>query len=359
MKRVKLLIFTILISLSGYSQKQFEKKELSETISEIMNKYVDSLETKKFGIGALIHRKDETELYAIGYAGDSLKMTTDKIFNIGSLTKTFTAVLIMQEIENEQLKLTDSLGNFFPENLNYNVDLSITIEQLLTHFSGLGEIIVAQEISEIVENPYNNKNFEFLFNVIPEPKYLAGEKYQYTNTNYILLGYILEFINDLSYDELLREKIFKPAEMLNSYSYYSAFRENSAHPMYDGRDISDFTYSNYYRKFSYSAGGIASNLNDLEKFFINLYEKETFLKKETFAQMISNENWYGFGIMKMKFRTENKELIEVLGHGGDNWGFKTRNFYNPKNGNLVISFSNQFGDKYSEDIAQEILKAVE
>jgi CubicO group peptidase (beta-lactamase class C family) len=320
----------------------------------VLNKYQDSLEIKRFGIGALVKRNDKIETYALGIAGDSIALTTDKVFNIGSLTKTFTAVLIMQEIEKGNLSLNDSLHNFFPSELivNENVNLNITIEQLLRHRSGLGEVNSAENINSSIFNPYNDYSRGNIYSKIPKSINLPDERYDYKNTNYILLGYILELANNKEYRDILQERIFEPAGMKNSYSYYSPLLENSAHPMDNGEDYAGYTFYNHYKNLSFSAGGIASNLNDLQLFFENLYEKETFIKKETFELMTNTETSYGLGIEILK-KGKNKDIY--YGHGGDNYSFKIRNYYNPKNGDLIIVFSNQQKDPFTQKIADELV----
>lgn len=137
-------------------------------------------------------------------------MTSDKIFNIGSLTKTFTAVLILQEIEKGELNLTDTVGKILNLQLvnTQNIDLSITIENLLRHTSGLGEVIIGTFVNECFVNPYCEYNNPVQFNHIPKPTTKKNEQYEYCNTNYILLGNILELINDKPYSELVQERIF-------------------------------------------------------------------------------------------------------------------------------------------------------
>jgi len=354
----KLLLIIICLNFIGCkAQKNNKQIAQNKIIPNILNKYKDSLQSKRFGIGALVRHNDRNETYALGIAGDSLEMTNDKIFNIGSLTKTFTAVLVMQEIEKGQLSLSDSLHIFFPKELvsNENVNLDITIEQLLRHRSGLGEVNSAENANSSIFNPYNEFSRGNIYDKIPKPLNLPGERYSYKNTNYILLGYILELANNKEYRDILEERIFKPAGMKNSYSYYSPLLENSAHPMDDGEDYAGYTFYNHYKNLSFSAGGIASTLNDLQLFFENLYEKETFIKKETFKTMVNTETSYGLGIEVM---TKGKNKDKFYGHGGDNFSFKLRNYYNPINRDLIIVFSNQQKDPFTLEIAEQLINTI-
>ena len=177
-----------IISCSTFKNENNLSTKSSSLIS-VLEKYRDSLENKRYGLVASIRKKGKTEKYAIGFSDSIHKMTTDKIFNIGSLTKMFTAVLIMQEVEKGNLNLNDTLGKYFNKDLIYNknVDLKITIEQLLRHESGLGEIVVDTIINQAFSNPFHEYNNTLLYNKIPEKIFEKGQKFKYTNTNYITL----------------------------------------------------------------------------------------------------------------------------------------------------------------------------
>ncbi|OYQ31967.1 hypothetical protein CHU92_15095 [Flavobacterium cyanobacteriorum] len=353
-----LIIFFAILMLAGCSSSR--KIFIGENVlPEIMNDYKDSVNTKKFGISALLQQNGVTSTYSIGFAGDSILMTPEKIFNIGSLTKTFTAVLIMQEVEKGNLKLSDTIGTFFPIHKNKNVDGTITIEQLLRHESGLAEVVIDTLINNAVRNPFNEYNNINLFYKIPAPKNRPGEKYGYCNTNYILLGYILEIGNDRPYQDLLQERIFNPANMKNSYAYYSKSLVNTAHPMFRGKDLNEEVYFYYYKNYAFSAGGISSTLYDLESFFNNLFNKNTFLKKETLNMMMVTNSEYGLGIEKYDLKLNSNKRAILYGHSGDNFSYKIRNFYNPLTGNLIIVFSNHFDDPYTGKIIYKIVKTIE
>lgn len=322
-------------------------------LKDKMKVFEDSVSIKNYGMVGLYKNKNSIKKYAIGKSSLSEKMNVDNVFNIGSLTKTFTSILILQDIENGKIKLTDSIGAYFPEELcqNENVDLNITIEQLLRHRSGLGEIVVDSLSNKAFQNPYFEYNYTFLFNKIPKPTSIANIEYKYCNTNYILLGYILEVVNDKPYSELLKERIFEPCKMENSYSYYSKNIQNVAHPIFNGEDLSEFGFFKYYQRYAFSAGCISSNVSDLYRFFTSLYNHKL-LSKNSFNKMTEfGEENYGLGIEQYYINNE-----YYIGHSGDNISFKIRNFYNIKNKKLLILISNQYKDKYVMKVAKLILK---
>ena len=343
MKKHLLFSFIIFFSNIYFGQNILEKT---------MNKYSDSLKSKNYGMVGFYKTNNKIQRFAVGYSAPSEKMTEDKVFNIGSLTKTFTAVLILQEEEKGNLKLRDSLKTFFPQEFcqNKNVDLNITIEQLLRHRSGLGELIIDSLGNNAFGNPYFEYNYAFLFNKIPKPVSKPDTEYKYCNTNYILLGYILEILNDKPYSEILKERIFEPCSMKNSYAYYSKTIKNIAHPIYNNEDLSDIGFFQFYKNFSFSAGGISSNSDDLYKFFTALYEYKL-ISKKSFSKM-SNFGKEKYGLGLERYTINNKTYF---GHPGDNISFATRNYYNPQTKDLLILMSNQYKDRYIGKVVKDIL----
>lgn len=347
MKKKYSILILLMVFQFSFSQKNENKKS---SLTAIMNTYSDSLLSKKYGIVGLHKINGKTEKHAIGLSSLTEKMTTDKVFNIGSLTKTFTAVLVLQEVEKGNLKLSDSLGKFFPKKYlpNENVNSEITIEELLYHRSGLGELVNEETFNRAFVFPYYEYNFSFLFQKIPKPTSERNTKFEYCNTNYILLGYILEIINDLSYSDLIKTRVFDVCEMKSSYPYFSKSIKDIAHPMYEGEDWFDDLNLYFYKNFCFSAGGIASTLDDLEKFFDNLYLKNTLISKESFILMTTFKDGFGLGIEEIMI---NGSIF--FGHGGDNISFKNRNVFNPETKELLILMSNHFKDKYIVKIGRD------
>ena len=205
-----------MITLNCYCQSK--NKNEKNKFQEIMNIYSDSLKSKKYGIVNLTKTKTKIFTSQIGWSSLTEKMTSDKVFNIGSLTKMFTSILVLQEIEKGNLKLNDTIGKYFLK--NKNVDSKITIEQLLRHKSGLGEIVVDTILSKSFEDVDYIYNHNYLYNYIPVKQFEKGQRFVYTNTNFQLLGYILEKINDKPYSKIVEERIFEPCKMKNSYTYF-------------------------------------------------------------------------------------------------------------------------------------------
>lgn len=338
------LFFFLFVGLNFcYGQKK---------LKTVMETYTDSVKINNYGIVGFLKTKTKTEKFSIGFSAPNQKMNVNNIFNIGSLTKTFTAVLILQEVEKGTINLNDSLHVFFPKELcnNENIDLNITIDQLLRHRSGLGDVVVDTLINKAFYNPYFEYNYSFLFNKVPKSTSIHGTTYKYSNTNYLLLGYVLEVVNNLPYSEILRKRIFEPCKMKNSYAYYSSKIENAAHPIFKKEDLADYGSFKYYQTFSFSAGGISSNVEDLFRFLTSLYDYKL-IGKTKFQNMISFcDNNYGLGLEKYTVNG-----VEYFGHSGANLSFKVRNYFDPKTGKILILLTNDYNDKLLPKIAHKLL----
>ncbi|MDC1161979.1 serine hydrolase [Tenacibaculum sp.] len=302
----------------------------TDTIQMIFkNKYNTLLKEKNNGVAILIKKNNKKQNISLG----NFNLTQKSVFNIGSATKTFTVILLLQELEKGNVKLTDSIGQFLTP--LKNVDPSITIKTLMTHESGLDEVI-GKNIESIFYAKNDSLYSKNLLYEIKEnnPKMIG--KFNYCNTNYFLLGKIIEKVTDKNYSDLLRERIFMPLNMHNTYPYVHKNIPNLAIPFHKGKDVSKYLDHRYFMNVAYAAGSIASTLTDMEKFYTSLFETEILLKKETIHLMkTSGSKFYGLGLFKS---THNNETY--FGHGGNNIGYAFRNKYNSKTKDLFLMFTN-------------------
>ncbi|HEA30476.1 MAG TPA: class A beta-lactamase-related serine hydrolase, partial [Leeuwenhoekiella sp.] len=250
------LIQGLLIILLGYTA-QAQKHELQSVIKKY-KPYYNAENTK---MGVLIKKNGNFESASVGFENDATK----KIFCIGSATKTFTAVLILQEMERGTLKLNDSIGKFL--NPIKNIPSNLTVEQLLRHESGIGQTVGGPNVDGYSANNDVLLRQSVYENIEPQDTAKIGV-HRYTNTNYILLGEILEKINDAPYDQLLKDRIFKICGMENTYPYVSKNIPHLMHPFtMEGKDIYNKINYKYFKDRVFAAGSIASTLRDMAQFY--------------------------------------------------------------------------------------------
>lgn len=315
------IVMTLLIQSMAFSQ--------TNSLEIISNKYNSLLKEQNKGVAILIKKGNNIEKASLGH----FNLTEHSVFNIGSATKTFTAILILQEMEKGNLQLTDSIGTYLTP--IKNVDASLTIEALLTHQSGVDEVIG----KNILDMFYAKNDSLYNDNLLDQVEKSNPEKvgtFNYTNTNYFLLGKIIEKVTDQSYFDLLRERIFMPLKMNNTYPYVHKNLPNLAIPFHNGEDVSRYLDHRFFSNIAFSAGSIASTLSDMELFYTSLFETEKLLKKESLQLMLSSGNaYYGLGIFKSEYNG-----ILYYGHGGNNIGYAFNNGYNPTTKELFLMFTN-------------------
>jgi len=194
MKKLKLLILALSLligSLYGQEPKQFDKI--------LKGQFVEGP-----GYAVLIQKNGKT-IYekAIGMANleNSVPLTPNHIFRIGSITKQFTAVAILQLMEQGKLKLDDEITKFIPDYPTHGQ--KITIQHLLNHTSGIKSYTSMESWdSEVRKKDFTPETLIDLFKDEPMD-FNPGEEFRYNNSGYILLGYIIEVITGDSYENYI------------------------------------------------------------------------------------------------------------------------------------------------------------
>lgn len=265
-------------------------------------------------IGSVSIFREGTEVYHRDFGQHLLSnMTYDKDtgYQIGSISKLITAVMLFQLIEKGKLKLTEPLSKFYPEIPNAK---KITIQQMLNHTSGLGDYVGKSiENNWLFGKPVGDKA---IIEAIKKdkPHFEPGEKMEYSNSAYFLLSRILEKLHNKPYNQVLKENILEKAPMPHTFSVLD--NPKNIFKSYEFKnktwtEVKDFDFHNCI-----GVGDITSTPQDLNV-FINALFNGKFIKKETLDMMISNKNekFFGPGIMKMPFYN-----IISYGHGGDTAG---------------------------------------
>jgi CubicO group peptidase (beta-lactamase class C family) len=241
--------------------------------------------------------------------------TPGTVFRLGSITKQFTAMAILQLYDKQKLQITDYVEKYLPGTLNGN---KITIKHLLTHTSGMSESLD----SELVFSP--------------------GNQISYSNAGYNLLGKIIEKVSGISYEKYLQENIFKPLGMDNTgYEHPDKKVKDSAvgYKIIDNGSYIDASESDISGAFA--AGALYSTAEDMYRWDQALYT-EKLIKAVTlnqaFSQVTLNDGSkakYGFGWMVNQWRG-----LKEVSHGGDITGFNSYIARFPEEQFTVIVLSN-------------------
>jgi CubicO group peptidase (beta-lactamase class C family) len=320
-------------------------KDTIETLNLQITEYIISLtKPEDMFSGSLLVSIDGITILnkAYGMANYELNVpnTLTTKYSIGSLTKQFTAFLIMQLIEKGLLQLEDTLDNFIED---YPKGNEITIHHLLTHSSGIYNYTKDEDLDLYMRNyhslddliaKFKNKPLDF------EP----GIKYSYSNSGYILLGYIIEKITDKTYEKCVNENIFNKLSMNNSgYNDHIKLIKNRAF----GYDLEEEKIQNcdfIDASIPYAAGSLYSTIGDLHIWNSALFT-ENIINKEYRNKMIDKhikiaENFhYGYGLMIWS-KEYGKKIRLGISHDGGTPGFVASNNIFPEDNVEIIILSN-------------------
>ncbi len=246
----------------------------TELLSTVEKYLSEQLSEDKFS-GVVVIAKNDKPIFtkAFGLANKETKTpnNTDTKFNLGSINKIFTRIAIGQLIAQRKISLEDKLGKFLPDYPNKEAAEKVSVRQLVTMKSGVGDFFGEKFNAMPKDKLRKNSDFIPLFSDIPlafEP----GTQEQYSNGGYILLGAIIEKVSGKSYYDYVRENIFKVAGMSDSDSFETDKTPPNTANGYTRRNPQGELINNIdSRPFRGSAaGGGYSNAADLLKFSLAL-----------------------------------------------------------------------------------------
>jgi D-alanyl-D-alanine carboxypeptidase len=286
-----------------------------------LDQFFDRIAEKNKGMGSIAIIRDGNPVYtrAFGYSqiSDTGKksMTTANRFRIGSVTKTFTAALILQLVDEKKLKLTETLDKFLPQIPNAN---KITIEQILSHRSGIPNVNREQNAEGNINTLPMTKEDHLALIVNTKPDFEPGTKSIYSNSGYFVLGLIIEKLTGKSYENVLQEKITKKAGLRDTYVATGNIdlSKNEALTYFMLPGASWKQVRETHPSLLFSAGAIVSTPNDLAKFIQALFNGKI-ISKESLDLMKTLRDGEGFGMVTFPFAGKT-----FYGHtgGADNYG---------------------------------------
>ena len=272
---------------------------------------------------AAIVVKDGQVMLRKGYGMANLELAVpvspDMVFEIGSITKQFTAAAILLLQERGKLRLEDPLTKYLPDYPMHGE--TITLEHLLTHTSGIPSYTGMPEWLPHVREDMKVEDLIALFKDKPL-EFKPGEQWRYDNSGYILLGAVIEKASGKSYEQFVEEEIFQKLGMTHS-RYGHAEEVIPLRASGYGRDAKGFRNANYLSMTQpYAAGSLMSTVDDLA-LWDRALAGETLLEQASLDRMFTparltsgRSTRYGFGLVVYDF--EGRRVIE---HGGGIFGF--------------------------------------
>jgi CubicO group peptidase (beta-lactamase class C family) len=300
----------------------------TKKVNQKLDSLLKQINKKQDFHGSVLVAKKGKLIYQnqVGIADFSKKkpLTEESVFQLASVSKQFTAAAILMLNERNQLKLTDTVTTYFPTFPYKN----ITIKQLLNHTSGLPNYFwIAEHEWENKNPPNNSEMMELLETSIAGKFFRPGRNFDYSNTGYFVLASIIEKISGMNYSTFLKNNIFDPLHMNNSFVYrynYDSIKENQLEGYRLYRGWRHLKINGTVNDAVVGDKNIYSTTQDLLK-WTTVLNSEKLISKESLEMMFNKSETkygkkipYGFGV-----RIDSSKSEKVIFHYGKWNGFNT------------------------------------
>ncbi|MBD1584634.1 serine hydrolase domain-containing protein [Pseudoalteromonas sp. S16_S37] len=376
MKTIHILLVAAMILLSACGGSKNTKKQdkpavatpSTTNISFDTNEDYQSLLDKVVkggltGVSVYIETPTYERFYTSGLANIENKtpLQPDHLFRIASNTKSFVATLTLMLAQEGRINLDEPIEQYLSNEISSqlpNMD-TITIRHLLKHTSGLYDYLSTPEFwHKIKAEPDHDWQVTEMLSYAygKSARFEPGKGFEYSNTNYLLLGLILDNVLGFDLAIAIRQRILEPLGLENTYYYQ---REEIKGTLVDGYELEDGKLKSYrHVKLGYRAadGGMVSTTKDLAKFYRAFGKTHQPFNETIKEQMLADLNildarrQYGAGLVVF---TEDSEEGNIKGkmayfHGGYNNGYITRSYYYPKEDVSISIFYNHVFNRRDE-----------
>jgi len=321
-----------------------------------ITKLINTYTAYNYFNGSVLIAENGKVLYKKGFGYANMEWNIPNAANtkhrLGSITKQFTGMLILQLAEAGKIDLQAPISTYLPEYPKETGDI-ITTHHLLTHTSGIPNYTSFPNFfKDKSRNPYTPTEFIKEFSTM-ELEFTPGEKFSYSNSGYFLLGVLIEKISGKSYEKMLHEKIFTPLNMKDSgYDHHETILKNRA-TGYE-QQAGDFKNASYLDlSIPYAAGSLYATVEDLylwdQALYTNTLVSKAFMDLYFGKHITTGNSHYGYGwsIGNSSIGDSNTK-IETMSHGGGINGFNTLISRAPKDKSLIVLLNNTGGAPLNE-----------
>lgn len=323
-------------------RKEINADQKAAQIEQVIQKKI----TEGFNGNVLIAQKGVVvyqKSYGFANFKDTIKNNLQSKFQLASLSKTFTAVAIMKLAEQGKIGLDYTVKDYFP---NFPYD-GITIRSLLCHRSGLPfyQYTFDKAVRENKVYPTNQQMMEWFATAQPTPKMFnqPDHYFGYNNTNFAILAALVEKVSGKPFDEYMRENLFKPAGMKNSFIVTTKNDSININRTF-GYQFGQRLPKDYYDDIT-GDKGVYSTVGDLLNWYKAL-KNNTIINKESFREMITPRSFeypglrnYGYGF---RLWVDAKQQTDYVYHTGWWKGYNTIMFFDPREDFVIILLNNRY-----------------
>lgn len=332
----------------------------AQTISTEIDDLVMGYAKQRQFNGTVLVSKNGVVIHSKGYGFANFETQspaeTDTKYRLASVTKQFTAMAVMQLVEQGKISLTGTISDYLPDYPSAT-GKKVTVHHLLTHTSGIPSYTgFPGFMQKSVRDPYQPQDFIKFFKD-SSLQFTPGESFAYNNSAYFLLGVIIEKVTGKSYADVIDEQIFKPLGMKNSgYDAHARLlRKRASGYQMNGSQLVNAPYIDM--TIPYAAGSLYSTVEDLFIWDTTLYT-EKLVKRSTMDKIFTPYviadgrivySYYGYGWFLRKEQIgKSRDSVDAVEHGGGIFGFATSMFRVPKTKHSVIILSNLAGSRLRE-----------
>lgn len=280
----------------------------------------------------------------------------DTKFRLGSITKQFTATLILQLVEQGKIKLDGKLIDYLPD-YRKDTGAKVTIHNLLSHTSGIPSYTsLPGFFANVSRNPFTVDDFIKKY-TSGDLEFEPGTKFVYDNSGYFLLGAIIEKVTGKSYEQVLKENIFDPLGMKNSgYDQWKTIIGKRA-TGYTQTPRGYETAPYLDMSIPYAAGSLYSTVEDLYLWDQALYADKILSAKSKELMFTPNLNNYGYGfnIRKATLAPPTRLVVQVIQHGGGINGFNTQIVRMTNEKRLIVLLDNAEHGQYLNKMVEGLM----
>lgn len=312
---------------------------IQDQIDAIIEKAINENQLVGASVGVMRHNE---VIFARGYGyadlDNKVEATEHTVYQVGSITKQFTALAVMILVEQGKVNLNDIMLDYLP---NYpQRDHKVTIDQLLNHTSGIKSYTDIEKFWEISERDLSREEIVDLFSSEPV-EFSPGENYQYNNSGYYLLGMIIENVSGMSYADFLKENVWQSLEMFDTHYLGKTEPIKNIATGYDHKDNELVLARPLGMDNPFSGGSLGSSVLDLLKWQTALNENQL-ISRQSYNKMIEpglltggKHTTYGYGFFRSNLNGHRK-----IEHGGTINGFRAQLSYYPDDGLTVTVLCN-------------------
>jgi CubicO group peptidase (beta-lactamase class C family) len=354
-RNLYILVFLGSLALSQTAATSGAAEVVNGDLGQRIDRYMQKAEANGYAGSVLVARGEKIILakgYGLANRENKVKQTAETVFSIGSITKQFTGAAILKLEMMGKLQVADPISKYFGDVPADKKE--ITLHHLLTHTAGF-EGALGDDYDSIGREDYIKLalSSKLLFK--------PGERYEYSNVGFSLLGIIVELVSGKNYEDFLYEALFKPAAMERTGYVRPGFAKSELAVGYRGGERWGTALDRAWRPEGpgwhlRANGGILSTVGDMHRWYLAL-KNNTILsasaKQKYFAPHVKEyedgNSYYGYGWVTQK----TERGANLIWHNGGNGIYNAFMGFEPENDLVIIASSNIAG-KISDDYAKRI-----